>query len=162
VDPSFAGQVTLALVSGPTGVTLSGSRTATANSGVATFSNLAINTTGVGYSLQATGAGLASAATGPFRVGAAVPPQLATVQPPPAGVTAGSGFGLAVVAEDAFGNVDSNFAASVSLSLENNPGGPGTTLGGTASVTATAGSGQASFAGIVLFRAATGYTLRAS
>jgi hypothetical protein len=160
VDPSFAGPVTLALQRGPAGAILDGSTTAMAVSGSATLSNLALDTAGAGYTLRAATAGLASAATGPFSVAPSVPMQLAIVQQPPAGVTAGTSFGLAVVAEDAFGNSEPSFAGSVSLSLADNPGGPGTTLGGPA--TATAGAGQASFAGLFLDRAAAGYTLQAS
>jgi hypothetical protein len=162
VDPSFAGQVTLALQSGPPGAAPSGMTTAMATSGVATFVNLAINTTGAGYTLEASSAGVASASTGAFSVGASVPTQLAIFQQPPAGVMAGSGFGLAVVAEDAFGNFDTDFAGSVSLSLSNNSGGPGTALGGTVTVTATTGSGQASFAGLFFDKASADYTLEAS
>ena len=51
---------------------------------------------------------------------------------PPASVTAGSGFGLVVTAEDGFGNVDPTFTGSVTLALANNPG--GATLGGTLTV----------------------------
>ena len=75
---------------------------------------------------------------------------------PPAGVAAGSGFGLVVAAEDPFGNVDSHFDGSVTVALANNPG--GATLGGT--LTATAQNGVATFSGLTLDQPGIGYTLR--
>jgi hypothetical protein len=160
VDPSFSGPVTITLLGGPTGTALSGTTTVVSRSGIAAFSKLAIDQAGTGYTLQAASAGLMGATTGPFSVGASGPTQLDVLQQPPALITAGSGFGLAVVAQDAFGNIDPNFAGSVTLSLANNPGGPGNALGGT--VTASAVAGQASFSGIFIERAGAGYTLQAS
>ena len=46
---------------------------------------------------------------------------------PPASVTAGSGFGLSVTAEDSSGAVDTSFTGTVTVALLNNPG--GATLG---------------------------------
>ena len=77
---------------------------------------------------------------------------------PPGSVTAGSGFGLTVTAEDSSGNVDSSFNGTVTVALLNNPG--GTTLGGT--LTVTAQSGVATFSGLTLDKAANGYTLLVS
>ena len=77
---------------------------------------------------------------------------------PPASVTAGSGFGLVVKAEDAFGNVDPTFTGSVTLALADNPN--GATLGGTLAV--NAGAGVATFAGLTLDKAGAGTTLRAT
>src|SRR5262249_38105191 len=42
---------------------------------------------------------------------------------PPARISAGSGFGLSVAAEDDLGNIDPTFSGSVTLSLASNPGG---------------------------------------
>jgi streptogramin lyase len=77
---------------------------------------------------------------------------------PPASVTAGSGFGLTVQARDASGNLITSFNGTVTLALGSNPG--GSTLGGTLSVTASAGI--ATFSGLTLTRAASGYTIVAS
>ena len=77
-------------------------------------------------------------------------------QQPPASVTAGTPFGLAVEAEDSSGNLDSSFNGTVTVALANNPG--GATLGGTLSVTAS--NGVATFSGLTLTKAAAGYTLR--
>ena len=77
---------------------------------------------------------------------------------PPASVAAGSAFGLTVAVEDASGNVVTRYDASVAISLASNPG--GATLGG--SPTATVTNGVATFSGLTLNKAGTGYTLRIS
>ena len=76
-------------------------------------------------------------------------------QQPPASVTAGTSFGLTVEAEDSSGNLDSSFNGTVTVALANNPG--GATLGGT--LTVTASDGVATFSGLTLTTAASGYTL---
>ena len=80
-----------------------------------------------------------------------------TAQPPDS-VTAGSSFGLTVTAEDSSGNVDTSFNGTVTVALDKNPG--GATLGGT--LTVTAQSGVATFSGLTLDKADTGYTLLVS
>ena len=77
---------------------------------------------------------------------------------PPGTVTAGSGFGLTVTAEDSSGHVDAAFNGTVSVALYNNPG--QTTLGGT--LTVTAKNGVATFSGLTIPKAATAYTLLVS
>ena len=76
-------------------------------------------------------------------------------QQPPASVTAGSGFGLTVQAEDSSGNLITSFNGTVTVALASNPG--GATLGGT--LTVTASGGVATFSGLTLTKAASGYTL---
>jgi streptogramin lyase len=80
---------------------------------------------------------------------------LVVTQQPPASVTAGSGFGLTVQARDGSGNLVTYFNGPVSVMLASNPG--GATVGGT--VTVTASSGVATFPGVTLDKAASGYTL---
>ena len=77
---------------------------------------------------------------------------------PPGSVAAGSGFGLTVAAEDSSGTVDSSFDGTVTVALDNNPG--GSVLGGT--LTATAQNGVATFADLTLEKAGVGYMLRVS
>jgi regulation of enolase protein 1 (concanavalin A-like superfamily) len=67
----------------------------------------------------------------------------------PSGIIAGVGFGLVLMAEDGFGNVDPSFNASVTVTLASNPAAD--VLGGT--TVATASGGMASFAGLMLDRA---------
>ncbi len=79
-------------------------------------------------------------------------------QQPPASVTAGTGFGLTVQADDSSGDLDSSFNGTVTVALASNPG--GATLGGTLSVTAS--NGVATFSALTLTQAASGYTLVAT
>jgi streptogramin lyase len=83
---------------------------------------------------------------------------LVVTQQPPASVTAGSGFGLTVQAEDSSGNLITSFNGKVTVALGSNPG--GSTLGGTLTVTASAG--VATFSGLTLNKAASGYALAAT
>ena len=84
--------------------------------------------------------------------------QLVVTQQPPASVTAGTPFGLTVEAEDSSGNLLSSFDGTVSVAIATNPG--GASLGGT--LTATASQGVATFSGLTLTTAASGYTLQVS
>jgi streptogramin lyase len=77
---------------------------------------------------------------------------------PPASVTAGTAFGLTVQAEDSSGNPITSFNGTVTLALASNPG--GATLGGTVIVNAS--GGVATFTGLTLNKAASGYTIAAS
>jgi streptogramin lyase len=81
--------------------------------------------------------------------------QLMLTAQPPSSVTAGSGFGLTVTAEDSSGNAINSFNGTVTVALATNPG--GATLGGT--LTATASNGITTFSGLTLTTAASGYTL---
>jgi hypothetical protein len=60
--------VTLAIGTNPSNGTLSGTVTAAAVNGVATFSNLSINNAGIGYTLQATSTGLTPATSNTFTI----------------------------------------------------------------------------------------------
>jgi streptogramin lyase len=83
---------------------------------------------------------------------------LVITQPPPTSVTAGSGFGLTVQAEDSSGNLVSSFDGTLTVGLASNPG--GTTLGGT--LTVAASGGVATFSGLTITKVASGYTLYVS
>jgi streptogramin lyase len=83
---------------------------------------------------------------------------LVVTQQPPASVTAGSSFGLTVQAEDSSGDLISSFNGAVTVGLATNPG--GATLGG--ALTVTASGGVATFSGLSLNKAASGYTLVAT
>jgi len=84
--------------------------------------------------------------------------QLAVAAQPPASVVAGDAFELQVSVEDSIGNLDTTFHGSVTLTLANNPGGG--SLGGTLTVTAV--DGVATFSGLTLDLAGSGYTLEAT
>ncbi len=154
----FNGSVTIALASGPDAATLGGTLTATAVDGVATFAGLILNTAGTGYTLEATASGLKSATTSDFNVVPAAPAQLVISSEPPSSMTAEDGFGLSVAAEDPFGNPTPSWIGCVTIAMASGP--DGATLGGT--LTATAVDGVATFAGLTLNTAGTGYTLEAT
>src|SRR5262249_10939792 len=117
VDNSFNGTVTVALANLGSAV-LGGTLTATAQKGVATFSDLRLNKAGTGYTLHVSANGLGRATTGAFDVTPAEATQLVVTIQPPGGVTAGSGFGLAVAAEDQFDNVNPGFTGDVTVRIE--------------------------------------------
>jgi hypothetical protein len=155
----FIGNVTVALAANPSGGTLSGLMTVTATSGVATFSTLAINLVGAGYTLTTSATGVTGATSDPFNVA----PNTASVlvfTSQPTNTTAGAAITPAVVvtARDNQGNTATGFTGSVTIAIGTNPG--SSTLGGTATVAAAAG--VATFSTLSLNRTGTGYTLSAS
>jgi len=76
----------------------------------------------------------------------------------PASTAAGATFGAVVTARDAQGNTAATFTGTVTVAIGTNPGGG--TLSGTKSVAAAAG--VATFSGLSIDKAATGYTLTAT
>lgn len=159
IDTDFAGNVTIALGANPGNAILSGPLSVTALAGVATFSGLSLNQLGSGYTVLISGQQMTSVASTTFSVTAvAVASRLVVTTQPPTSVVAGAAFGLAVSAEDAFGTVDHTFVGSVAISLGGN-GGLGS-LSGT--LTATAVGGVATFSGLSVSLAGSGYTITAS
>ena len=155
---SFDGTVTVALANNPGGATLGGTLTATASNGAATFSGLILTTAASGYTLEVSGSGLGAGVSSAVTVTAAAASQVAITGQPPASVTAGSGFGLQASIEDQYGNLATSAGNVVSVALANNP--TGASLGGT--LTAMASQGVATFSGLTLTTAASGYTLGGS
>jgi calcineurin-like phosphoesterase family protein len=152
--------VTVALGTNPGGSTLSGTTTVAAVNGVATFSGLSLDQAGTGYRLAATSAGLSGATSSAFNI-AAVPVATALsfiVQPSNAGVGAAITPAMQVEIRDQFGARLTSATNQVSLSLGSNPG--GSTLSGATTVDAV--GGVATFAGISLDQAGSGYTLVAA
>lgn len=159
--PGYGGSVTVQIAPG-TGNgagTLSGTLTVAAVTGLARFSDLSVDRSGVGYALLATAPGVSAAQSAPFSVAAGAASEIAfTVQPStaPAGVALTPA--LQVTARDAQGNIATGFTATVTVALGANPAGG--TLSGTASVAAT--GGVATFSDLSLDKAGSGYTLVAS
>ena len=157
-----ATQVSLAIGTNPAGGTLSGGSAVTVASGIATFSGLSINkrrdrlhADGLEHALVHRGhlGGLQR-----HRSGRAA--KLAFVQGP-SNTAAGATItpAVTVAVEDANGNVEtSDNATTVSLAIGTNPAG-GTLSGGSA---VTVASGIATFSGLSIDTAGTGYTLTAS
>ena len=83
--------------------------------------------------------------------------QLAVISQPST-VTAGIGFGFTVAVEDAQGDIATSYTGSVTVALAVNPG--GSTLGGT--VVVSVANGVASFSGLTLNNAGSGYILQAN
>jgi hypothetical protein len=159
VVTTYPGSVTVELASNPGTGSLGGTVTVTPTRGVATFSDLLLDTAGNGYSLEATTNGtpaITSLASTSFNVRPADASQFYLKTPPPGTITAGDRFGLTVWAEDAYGNLVTSYIGKVTVALEDNPGGG--TLGGRLSVTAR--HGVATFENLVLKVAADGYTLQ--
>ncbi len=157
----FAGSVTVAIGTNPSGGTLSGTLNATAASGVGTFSGLSINRSGTGYTLTASASGVATGATSaPFNIAGGTATQLAVTGQPPTSATAGTGFGVVVTAQDAQGNTATGFSGNVTLTITTGTGKTGANLRGTATV--AAGSGVATFSGLSVDSVGTGYTLTAA
>ena len=150
--------ITLSIRQNPGGATLSGTATANASGGVATFGNLSLDKAGVGYTLQAT-AGAMTGTSSAFDVTAASASRLAVLTQPgstPAGASITPAVRVAV--QDPFGNVVTGSTAGVTLALGTNPAGG--VLSGTLSAAAV--MGVASFADLRIDRPGTGYTLAAS
>jgi hypothetical protein len=150
--------VTVAIATNAGGGTLSGTLTVAASGGVATFSNLSVNKTGTGYTLSAAGTSLTGATSSAFNISPAAASNLAFTTQPSAG-SGGAAFGQpAVTVQDQFGNTVTADTSTVTVAIANNPSGG--TLSGTKSVAAV--SGVATFSGLSIDKAGTGYTLSAT
>jgi trimeric autotransporter adhesin len=153
--------VTLAIGTNPGGGALScTTNPVAAVAGVATFSGCKIDKAGNGYTLTATSGSLTSATSSAFNITVGSAAKLAFTQQP-AGAVAGVAFTTQprIAIQDAGGNLVTTATNSVTLAIGTNPG--GATLSCTANPVA-ASAGVASFAGCLLNRAGTGYTLTAS
>ena len=159
-DPGYTGNVTVSLVANPGGATLTGTTTVAAVSGTATFGDLELDKSGTGYTLMATATGLTSATSSTFDNIAAAGSTVVFVVQPPATATAGAGMSpcLQVAVKDGFGNIATAFNGNVTLDIGTNPAGGA--LSGTTTVAAVAG--VATFCGVSIDRAGSGYTLMAA
>jgi hypothetical protein len=156
---SFTGAVTIDIGTNPVGGVLSGTTTVSATAGVASFSNLSIAKSGIGYTLTASAAGLVGATSTAFNVVAGAATQLSfTVQP--SSVAAGASItpAVEVAALDLLGNLATTFTGNVTMAIGTNPAAG--TLSGTMTVSASAGI--ASFSNLKIDKSGTGYTLVAS
>ena len=153
VVTSDSSSVTLSIHSGPGAI--GGTDTVAASSGVATFSNVKLNTVG-SYTLAAADGSLTGANSSSFTVSSAAASQVAFNQQP-TNVTAGVAISpsITVDVEDQFGNVVTSDSSSVTLSIHTGPG----SIGGTDTVAAS--SGVATFSNVKLDTAGS-YTLAAA
>src|SRR4029077_13283302 len=146
---TFTGTVTVALGNNPGNGSLSGTTSAAAANGVATFATLSVNRAASGYTLTAAAGGLTTASSAAFNVtpGAASTLQF-TVQPSTTVAGATITPAVQVTALDAQGNTATGFTGNVSVAIGTNPGGG--TLTGTTTVAAV--SGVATFSGLSINR----------
>jgi outer membrane protein assembly factor BamB len=157
-----ATKVSLAIGTNPSGGTLTGGAAVTVVAGVATFSALSISTAGAGYTLTASSTPANTGATSAaFTITGVGPPAKLAFVHGPSNATVGAAItpAVTVAVEDASGNVvTSDNSDTVSLAIGTNPSG-GTLSGGAA---VTVASGIATFSGLSINTAGTGYTLTAS
>jgi hypothetical protein len=150
--------VTISVLSGPT-TTLFGTPSATASSGVASFSNVQIRTAGT-YKLLATSTGFKADSSVAFTV---VPGAVSKVGfvTQPTSITAGSPFTPVLTAsfQDQFGNTVSTQNGTIEVGVQAGPGG-GVQVVGTRFQTSV--NGVAEFPGLTINKAFTGYTLFAA
>ena len=134
----------------PSGVT--GTTTVMASGGIATFSNLILNTPGT-YELAAASSGLTSVTSTSFTINLGPASKLAFTTEPPSSGTAGTAFGATVQIQDAGGNLITTSSASVTI------GSSPTGVSGT--LTVSASGGIATFNNLILDKSGT-YTLTAA
>jgi hypothetical protein len=155
---SSTAAITLALGNNPGGGPLSGTTTVNAISGVATFSDLAINTAGQGYTLKASTGALPTVTSAAFDITEGPLSKLVFRVAPTQGVAGELLAAVQVELQDSQGNVLTGSTSGVTVSLGENPAG-GQLLGPT---TVAAVNGVATFSGLSLRKAGNGYTLVAS
>ncbi len=155
---SFNGSLSAALAANAGNVALASGSSTTALNGVAQLSNVTVDTTGSGYTIVVTSTGLTGATTTAFNVTPAAATQLLFTSQPPATVTAGNPFNIAVAIADPYGNVVSSDMGQIAIGLQSDPGNG--KLNGPLS--ANSSSGVATFNGLTLDTAASGYTIDAT
>ena len=153
VDTSFNGPVTVTDAADA----LKASLTVPAVNGVAIVSGLTLTKAVSADSLFVTGGSLTAATSNTFDVNAKLATQLLVLGAAD-NVTAGSSFGVLVVAADPFGNADATYNGNVTVAIGTNPGSG--TLSGTLTVAAV--NGVATFSNLSINKAGTGYTLTAT
>ena len=155
---SASSAVSLSLIDGPPGATLAGALTAQAIQGLATFPGLSVGKAATAYRLVATSPGLVPDTSGSFQVQAG-PVDHLHFSTEPGMASGGLPFGIqpVVTIEDAQGN-PASVSLQVMVQLGANP--PGGTLSGTGTIPST--NGVATFVGLSLDKASSGYVLTAS
>ena len=159
VSNDSSSSITVAIGTNPNSGVLSGTATATAVNGVATFSGLSIDKAGIGYTLHATSGLLTAADSTAFDIGAGAPARVVFLQQPTS-ATAGVSIAPAITVQvqDAAGNPVIGSPISVTMTIQTNPGSG--VLAGTTTV-ATSG-GIATFSDLSINKAGVGYVLHAA
>jgi len=156
---SASATIQMALGTNPKNGHLTGTTSAGTASGVASFSNLVIDSAATGYTLSATGGGFTGATSSAFNVGIGSATKLGfRIQP----ANTGGGATMATVQveiRDAGGNRVTSGSRNVSLTLSTNPNNG--TLSGTINNVASS-AGLANFTDLSIDSAASGYVLQAT
>lgn len=119
VASGYTGNVTMTLVDNPSGASLGGTTTVAASGGVATFTDLTLNRSGIGFTLLATGASQGgvtprAVTSRPF----SIPTQLVFTTQPTSVAESGDILPLfTVTARDGAGNTDTSYNGEVTVSL---------------------------------------------
>ena len=131
-------KITLAIASGPDGATLGGTKQVAAVAGIATFSDLALQTAGA-YTISATDASLRVALSPSFTISPAAAAQLAIKQGPSA-ATAGAAISpaMTVMVEDQYGNLIATDSSKITAAVTTHPD-SAAAMTGTAIVAASKG-----------------------
>ena len=158
--PSSTAIVTLAIGANPGSGTLSGTTSVAAVAGVATFSNLAINNVGTGYTLTASSSGLTGATSSAFNITTAT--KLAFFQQPSnTGATYTISPAVTVQIQNASSGLVTTSTDTLTLAIGNNAGAGGAgVLSGNLSAAAVAG--VATFSNLSINLPGTAYTLTAN
>lgn len=137
--------------------TLGGTLTIAAVNGIATFSDINIDTLNSGYTLIASSGSLSNITSNTFDITAGAPTQL-VINTQPTNTIANQNISPAITIEiqDAAGNIVTNSSDNVSLALGTDPSSGTATLGGTLTIAAV--SGIATFNDINIDTVNTGYT----
>jgi hypothetical protein len=110
--------VVMAIGTNPASGTLSGTLTQAAAGGIATFSNLAINNAGAGYTLVASSSGVSNATSSAFTVTPTAPSaSLSTVGANPTSFAAGGSSTITVTVKDGQGNAMSGVTVTLSSTV---------------------------------------------
>ena len=154
--------ISVSLDANPSGATLSGTDTAHAVNGAATFANLRIDKADSGYTLRAQATGLPPAGSPAFAVMPGPPTVLRfTVQPSATMQNKPITPAVQVSAFDSVGNAATNFTGSIHVAKGTDGSAlKNAKLGGTTDVAAAAG--VATFSDLTIDQPGTGYTLTAA
>ena len=151
--------VTILAGTGTAGANLTGTTTATAVAGVATFTNLGVDTAGTNYQLRFTATGITEASSSAFNVNAPVVRTLAVATQPAGGTPPGAFTTQPIVQVRANGVADTaDNSTVVTASIAAGTGPAGATLTGT--TTATAVAGIATFTNLGVSQTGNNYQLR--
>ena len=157
VDTGFSGQIGLALANGEVG-TLTGAAPVTVNNGMASFSSIAIDTTGTFQLVATSSPALTSTTSTSILVTPAAPTQLVWDTQPQPPIVHNIPFGVSLDLEDTYGNLETSLLATASIVLDKNPG--NATLGGTIPVDLA--NGVAAFPDLSISAVGSGYALKAT